>query len=804
MARPRFIGKLLILLSIIVLGSVGVSKAQKWYNTGTAAATSAVSLNRQIEDYEKKGVANSFNIKAQTDGACELNDENKKKIAKEAYKTLYETYQVLIEFNKSIMKYFSDENGSCHYLNNRLIEAKDRFGSLSDDENRYELKFSQTAHAGATEVDRLDKRKTSADALLKEYEKKLTYAGIDVRNLLSRNIIGNRQSSKMVEWSQTAKKGDVFAIDEASSELLEEMFGYKVDCKHALMTDNDGSFQCVQGTSDVDANELQKLMKKQMERDKDIDISAFSFQVAFSCTRDNCSNGKGSFGEQVDGLLAQSEKCQLDLEKTAQQRDDMIAKRKKAHNLLDVLSGNLEVHCTCETKEVEGKNEQTEKIKECVAINPDFIEDNMNTCPTVEEYRKRIAGVNGENCLICHLFQTILRAVQEIAQKAYDALAPALKGLVGIGFGIYIAYITLLAVAVPAAQKLSQYLTNLTTQGFKVAVALILLSTPTFIYGTIIGPIIDGGVDFGITLAGKHEADVKKFGANFEFNSNNTYLQSNILQNVVGAAAAFNESASLIPAIGRSLICNSWKDIKAINAIFGKENFFMRLQMWVEGIILYIFGMMIALAVGFYMLDCALQLGIVCAMMPFFVACWPFKITKGYTRQGWDIFLNTFFNFVVMGIIISITAEILIQALSTGLTQESISSILNTQNAKLIMDEIEFGGVQMVMLIICCLIALKISGEIQNITNKFANGLGINIGANIGGVAGQYVAKTVTSMTTSAAIAAKATLDRRKNLQQSMSEDNKNKEDKKASTPNTDETQSAENTETSEDENSNE
>lgn len=743
MTWRRFVGKLFVIISIVMLNMARIAEAQ---------VDPTVHYQIQTDVKEKQSTANyNGGVKAQTDGLCELNEENKKKIADKAYHALYDTIKELAEFNKLILRNFKPENGSCHYLYNRWFD-----NALSDDASRFGLEFTATAYAGASEIDRLRHRKLGAEQLLSHYKEKLDYAGVDVRQIMRRNSHADRNSAGLIQWARTAPKGSVFKIDEATSELLENTFGYKVDCIYALMTDDGGSFQCVQGTSDVDVEKLQKQNQKWLEEGKD--ISAFSSTVAFSCTHDNCSNGKGPLQEQIDAMWDKVDACQADAEEAATQRDKMIAKRKEAHNLLDVLSGNLEVHCTCATKEVDGKQEKTEEIKKCSAINPDFIEDNMSNCPTIEEYREKMTGVNGESCIICQLFQTILRAVQDIAQKSYNALAPALSGLVGLGFGIYIAYITLLAVATPAAQKISQYLTNLTIQGFKVAIAIILLSAPHFVYGTLIGPLIEGGVDFGISLSREDEVKIKNYGSNFEFKSENTYLQAKVLQNTVGAAVAFNESAALVPAIGRSLICNSWNDtsLRELTSIFGNR-FWMRVQMWLEGVILYLFGLAIAFAVGFYMLDCALQLGVVCAMMPFFVASWPFKITKGYTKQGWDIFLNTFFNFVVMGIVIGAGSQIMIQALATGLTEETLSSALNSGDADVVMETIDFGGIQMVMLIICCLIALKISGEVQNITNKLSGGLNIGIGSGIGGVAGSSALKAATAVSVSAAVAAKAT-----------------------------------------------
>jgi hypothetical protein len=141
------------------------------------------------------------------------------------------------------------------------------------------------------------------------------------------------------------------------------------------------------------------------------------------------------------------------------------------------------------------------------------------------------------------------------------------------------------------------------------------------------------------------------------------------------------------------------------------------------------------------MLDCALQLGIVCAMIPLFITCWPFKVTRGYGKQGWNIFLNTFFNFVVMGVVISASSQIMLQALSSGLSQETLIAYLDANNAKGLSAELDLGGLQMVVLIISCLIAMKLSGEVQSITNKLAGGIGLNMGAQMGGAASSAIQK---------------------------------------------------------------
>ena len=737
MKWPRF-GYMVFFTCLAWLCLVSIANAQTY---------GLVTYQMNRDKAKEKQTTGAMHKEATTDGACDFDDSAKKKLAQQAQKSMTEAVHELVEYNKLIMKHFEAENGSCHYLN------------MGNDANPQDLRFNDYAVAGAKECNNLNSNSTTLNKL-NEFNEKIGHAGVDVRKLMGRSSIGNSQSYEMVKWSQTAKKGSIFKIDEATSELLEEAYGFDWDCKYAIMTDDNGSFQCVQGTSDVDTDALQELINKQLKDNKDNDISAFSFQEAFSCTKDKCNKNGTAYeplGAAVEGLAQRAEKCRDDMEKTAQQRDKMIAKRKEAHQLLDILSGNLDVYCTCEMHEVNGVQEATGNIQECVAYDPEFMEDNMGSCPTISEYQTKMIGQDNQKCVICRLFHTVLKAVQTLAQRAYDTLAPALISLLGIAFGIYIAYLTLITIASPATAKISEYLTKLTTQGAKVAIAIALLSAPGFVYGTFIGPIIDGGVDFGITLAGEEKAAIQEMGAKFEFDAGNTYLQTEILQNTVGAAAAFNKTAILVPSIGRSMMCNAWyNDDSLKDLVSGSYHFFPRIQMWLEGAILYIFGLMIAFAVGFYMVDCALQLGVVCAMMPFFVASWPFKITKSYTKQGWDIFLNTFFNFVVMGVVISATSQIMTQALSTGLSMQTLGALLDSNKVDELMEVIDFGGLQMAMLVICCMLALKLSGEIQNITNKLSGGLGISVGAELGGTLGQFVKKNALAAAGAAGVAAAA------------------------------------------------
>lgn len=785
MFKPRLIGRILAISGIVLLCGLSAVQAQ------SPASQTAISDLYFAKDQAEQ-TPNALNYDVKTDGLCEFDDKTKGQFAIAAHNAAIGAYKALQKFNEHMDTIYKNEDGVCHYLCCTVAKKW-------DEALRKELQYTNYEFAGAAAAEKILKESKTIKAtsgkdnpnintgqLLEYVNRNAEYTDWDLDALFMRTSKTSQQLEEVAGWLQGANVGDTLKIDSDTSRAMEEKFGYsewyKRGCQFFIKLEN--GFGCAQsGRQAQQPDENGKCYGTKIKAiyvngvttttnvQVEVDCKGYveDSNYAFKCTSDvsGCS-GVEDFVKKVkggDNDASDASKCKKELAKAEDLRTDFIKQRKNAAQLLDTISGNLEVNCTCKKKEINGEMESTKEIDECVANNPDFVEDNMaKDCKDVMEYQNSMAGMNAEHCIICHLFQTILKAVQNIAQKAFDALAPALAKLVGIGFALYIAYITLLAVAAPAQQKIGQYLTNLTVQGFKVAVALALLAVPGYIYRIIVTPLIDGGIDFGVTMVSQQDslvtkANIQQLGKNFEFEGGeSSYLSSKVLQNAVGAAAAFNEQAAFVPAMGRSLMCNAWVGFMDMNSLLtGSKNFtmFPRVEMLLEGAILYIFGLMIAFAVGFYMLDCALQLGIVCAMMPFFIASWPFKITKSYTKQGWSIFLNTVFNFVVMGIIINATSEILSQALATGLDKESLAVVLNS-GPRAIMETVEFGGLQMAMLVICCLIALKMSSEIQNITNKLSGGLNIGVGAGLGTNLASTVTKTAIGVGTAAGVAGMA------------------------------------------------
>lgn len=452
---------------------------------------------------------------------------------------------------------------------------------------------------------------------------------------------------------------------------------------------------------------------------------------------------KGQYTSQMATAIKKYKDCyikSMEAEKYRNGKDGFIQNRKITENALSILGG-ADTQCECK-KDAQGN--PTDKVEECWSMQETVEENLKEECKTIAMYQAEMKDL----CITCGLMAKILGAAQRISKSAFVVLAKDLAEVLAVAFLIFIAYTVLLAVASPEAQKLSKFLTTLLTQGGKVAIAALILSNPEYLYDKAINPILDGGVDFGLAFtnikadgSGGTSMDntlstqMKTIGANYagNFDAGSKFLSADTLEKLVGANQNFSKEAALMPAIGRSMICNSTHNLPW----FPNIKVIPRIKMLITGAILLVFGVMIWLAVGFYILDCCLQLCLVVAMMPFFVACWPFRMTNSYVKVGWNMFLNTFFNFIMMSVVIITIAQLTLACLPQELQQD-----INEDNVDSINDQLEIIGLSVVIIIIVCLICLKLSRESGRLANKFAGGAQIKMGADLGGMTADIATKT--------------------------------------------------------------
>ena len=365
------------------------------------------------------------------------------------------------------------------------------------------------------------------------------------------------------------------------------------------------------------------------------------------------------------------------------------------------------------------------------------------------------------SCIYCPLFKTIFNAAQSMSTKAYDKLAGPLANVMLIGFAIVIAFMVLKNVSSFTKQDAPKFVTELLVNMFKVLVAYYMLKNANIVYGYIVGPVLNAGFEFGSSLLfAKNDSylaacDVSKTLQNVSNGVMPAYLYTNLdcFIRAVQAEVAVPQS------VGSSLMCvarNAGKE-----SIGPVRNVLWDFGMMFQGFAIWVMGWIISLAFAFYLIDATIQLGIIGALMPFLIACWPFKATRNYTSKGWGIFMNTFFVYVFMGLVVSINVELLGQGLTGSKGGfDAIMKALNGNNVQELKELLDIGFAGFLVLVACCLFAFKLTGQASDLAGTMAGGGGPKIGANIGGLAYGAATKGVQGTLKTGLGAAKAVSDK--------------------------------------------
>lgn len=353
------------------------------------------------------------------------------------------------------------------------------------------------------------------------------------------------------------------------------------------------------------------------------------------------------------------------------------------------------------------------------------------------------------SCIFCPLFKTVFNAAQSMTTKSYSALAQAISNVLLIGFALWVAFSLLGKVSSFTKMDAPKYITELVTQAFKVLVAYLLLRDATTLYVYLIGPLLKAGMEFGMTLL---------------YTNGNEYLSScdsnSALQGTTGGMLpgylyvqlecfiqAVQAELAVPQSIGSSLMCVAQNagssDISAFGlvTVFRLPDFAMLFQ----GLIIWAFAWLISLAFAFYLIDATVRLGIVGALMPFLIACWPFKLTSKYTTQGFTMFMNTFFTYVFMGLVISVNIQLMGQSLTgTKGGFEAIENALNSDQVSVLQDLLNIGFAGFLILIASCIFGFKLTAQATELAGTMAGGGGgQSIAPQIGGMAAN-VAKAGT------------------------------------------------------------
>ena len=394
-----------------------------------------------------------------------------------------------------------------------------------------------------------------------------------------------------------------------------------------------------------------------------------------------------------------------------------------------------------------------------------------NGCGIVE-----VHWYNHRRCLFCPFIGKIYNVVDKVTVVSYNYLGRSFAILAAVILLLWLAIKTLVFVSSMSKQDAAKYITECIQQIYKFLIAFLALIYYNNIFRYILLPLLGAALNFGTMIVGGGSLsdrlgedvaaqvssnDVKALAdasdslpKAYENNLDNTYFKLSTLANLENLVYNINSNYSLIQTIGSRLMCLSGRLVLKVKIGLATACF-------INGMVFYISGLLLGIAFAFYLLDSVIQLGMVGALLPFMVASWPFKKTSKYTTNGFKMYLNSLFTFMLAAVICKVSVELINQAAganSTGTISpnegfKELVEAINTFQIDKLEKKVNVLSMGFIVIIFACLTSFLLMQKVGEIVGKFASG-GLKPAApEIGGMAASAVkgaAKKVAAPTTKA------------------------------------------------------
>ncbi len=416
-------------------------------------------------------------------------------------------------------------------------------------------------------------------------------------------------------------------------------------------------------------------------------------------------------------------------------------------------------------------------------------------CPTIHDYINDGAeyettyDLDGKShtektYLMCALFNILIDTAKKIATESWDILAAPLVPVVGVVAAIYVAIYTMKMVGSFGKQTANDFMTGgkrgILMLMFKTAVIIFLLTggqgpswlesikdiardigaddvagaagvlgenlgNENFLIRKVITPILKSGLEIGGELAVKSDASFN-FYDSLEGQVEGLlgiHLRSpwgTLFETIRGALRGFSEATYEPVAIGQAMICN------ASEGKFFDWYYLMMLY----GFILFTFGWLMSTVIGFYIIDILINLTFAAVLTPIGIACAISDKTMVFTKNIWNVFINVFFSFIILGIVIGMTLQVVDLCLTRGddpaQTGGALAFFLTNQQAQIDANQIKemaetlWSSGMLLFTVVCLSVMYGLIGKIGKLAEKISDTASIS---SAGSQTGAKMAKPV-------------------------------------------------------------
>lgn len=308
---------------------------------------------------------------------------------------------------------------------------------------------------------------------------------------------------------------------------------------------------------------------------------------------------------------------------------------------------------------------------------------------------------NSKDCWVCDIVHLVIESIQLMAGNTYQLMQWLALRLLGVIFLFWIAIKVLIFIGQMGYADNGEFMTDMLVRFIVVAIAAAILHAPIVdFYRIIISPFVglsanlagaftemsmtDGEKTFAeITesRAGAKAGEICGYCADmndpdFKFprkreglqtsNGNTVYVEVMDDQTINGilclTCKVYRQVTPFI-AIGQMFSCHA--NAVAFNVPL-TSIYIPNIFWWIVGWVIIIPFSVLAVIVGFYLIDIVLRLGFVIVLTPLYIVAWAFPISREYSTKAWHLILYSLLQFIGVAIMIALFLALCLQVIPGG------------------------------------------------------------------------------------------------------------------------------------------
>ncbi len=288
-------------------------------------------------------------------------------------------------------------------------------------------------------------------------------------------------------------------------------------------------------------------------------------------------------------------------------------------------------------------------------------------------------------CWFCPIIRTLLEGANTIACKIYDNTQGTLLLLLGVGTLFFIAFKVGAMVVKLQEVDLMQFMGEMFKVLGRVIIAAAILSSSRFIVDTIITPFVAYSTEFALNVLDnvdvsnkiyKTVSEVTDYGSeakgaeatakgaidSWAASSSDSEQQGCIFIN----GALVDSVIAIVAKITANLIVGMAVGLVLLFLSGVSSMVFPDLSSILSGGVIFMSFAILFITVPFQIINLAIQLVFVLALLPFWVVLWVFPVTAQYTKKAWDLFIHSCLSIMIFGILAALVLELLNYMLPNG------------------------------------------------------------------------------------------------------------------------------------------